>query len=101
VGELPSDAFYEVSVAYIHLGQTWHDDVPWTRDTSWTLSEHAYLKDLSDNDEFRWSVQVMRQTGTDAGGKPVGVPLSPQSEERLLIWKTADVGGPGPPPPLP
>jgi hypothetical protein len=101
VGELPADAFYVVSVAYLHLGETWFDDVPWTRDTSWTLSEHDYLKDLSDNDEYRWSVRVMRQTGTDAGGKPVGVPLSPSSEERLVIWKSQASGGPGAPPPPP
>jgi capsular exopolysaccharide synthesis family protein len=102
VGELPADAFYVVSVAYIHFGETWFDDVPWSKDTSWTLTEHTYLKDLSDNDEFRWSVQVVRQTGTDAGGKPTGVPLSPKSEERLVIWKTeGSGGGSGVPPPLP
>jgi hypothetical protein len=104
VGELPADAFYMVSVAYVHLGEIWFDDVPWSKDTSWTLTQHTYLRDLSDNDEFRWSVQVVRQTGTDDGGKPVGVPLSPKSEERLVIWKTEGSGGGSgstPPPPLP
>jgi hypothetical protein len=105
VGELSADAYYVVTVAYTHLGEIWFDDVPWIRATSWTLSEHTYLKDLSDNGEYLWSVQVMRQTGTDADGKPAGVPLSPKSEERSVIWKAESGGGGGsgstPPPPPP
>ncbi len=104
VGELPSGVFYEVIVAYIHLGETWYDEVPWIQDTSWTLSEHSYLLDLSDDGQFRWSVQVVRQTGADANGNPNGIPLSAPSEVRTLIWRWAPGGGaikPTIPPPLP
>jgi hypothetical protein len=104
VGELPSDASYEVIVAYMHLGETWYDEVPWIQDTSWTLSEHGYLLDLSDDGQFHWSVQVVRQTGVDANGNPTGIPLSPPSEVRTLIWRRASDGGVGTPtipPPLP
>lgn len=105
VGELPADAHYAITVAYFHLGETWNDEVPWTRDTSWTLSEHAYLLDLADNGWFEWSVQVMRQTGEDADGRPTGVPLSPPSESRLLVWNrsSGDGGGDSPEstPPVP
>jgi capsular polysaccharide biosynthesis protein len=106
-GTLAADAYYAITVSYSHLGETWFDDVPWTRNTSWTLTEHAYLQDLSDNGQYRWSVQVVRQTGTDANGKPTGVPLSAQSEVRLLTWRKESGGGGGgggastpvPPPP--
>ena len=100
VDKLPADAYYAISVAYSHEGATWYDDVPWTRNTSWALSEHRYLLDLSDDGQFRWSVQVVRQTGVDAGGKPTGLPLSAPSTVRTLIWRrTSPVGTPLPPPP--
>jgi capsular polysaccharide biosynthesis protein len=102
VGKLPVDSYYAVTVAYSHNGTTWYDDVPWTQDTSWTLSEHVYLLDLSEDGLFRWSVQVVRQTGLDAEGKPLGEPLGAPSEVRTLTWRRASSGG-GPtlPPPLP
>jgi hypothetical protein len=104
VGELPPDAYFVITVAYAHLGATWYDDVPWTQDTSWTLSEHSYLQDLSDDGRYQWSVQVMYQTGVGANGQPIGVPLSPPSEVRTLLWRRAGGGGGGPgnvPPPPP
>lgn len=101
VGELPLGAYYEVTVAYSRLGETWYDEVPWTQDTSWTLSDHGYLLDLSDDGQFRWSVQVVRQTGADANGNPTGIPLSPPSDVWTLIWRRAADGTPAVPPPLP
>lgn len=107
VAELPAGSYYAITVAYSHLGATWYDDVPWTRGTTWTLSEHSYLLDLSDDGQFQWSVQMVRPTGLDAGGRPVGEPLSAMSEVRTLTWRRASSGGgqtpPGTtlPPPLP
>jgi capsular polysaccharide biosynthesis protein/LysM repeat protein len=104
VQELPADGYYEVTVVYLHLGETWYDDVPWTRSTSWTLSEHNYLLELSDNGEFQWSVQVVRQTGVDAEGRPVGEALSGPSESRRLNWKQPSGGAgrtPAATPPVP
>jgi hypothetical protein len=105
VGELPPDAYYEIIVAYSHLAATWHDEVPWTQDTSWTLSEHRYLLDLSDDGQFQWSVQVVRQTGVEDDGTPVGVPLSSPSEVRTFLWRRTYGGGGKPPekntPPVP
>jgi len=99
---MPSDAYYAITVAYLHLGELWYDDVPWTRQTSWALSDHPYLQALSDDDWFRWSVQAMRQTGVDADGKPVGVALSPSSEVWTVRWMEAGGGGPATPlPPEP
>ena len=88
---LPGDGYYAITVAYSHSGEAWYDEVPWTRDTSWTLSEHDYLLDLSDDGWFRWSVQAMRQTGVDADGDSVGVALSPSSGVWALRWtRTGD-----------
>lgn len=92
---LPPDGYYAVSVAYYHFGQTWYDEVPWTQSTEWTLSDHGYLLDLSDNGEFRWSVQVVRQTGVDGDGRPVSLPLSTPSGVRTLFWRRPSEGGGG------
>jgi hypothetical protein len=96
VGTLAPDAYYVITVAYTPASapdQTWLDETPWIKDTQWALSEHSYLPGLSADDQFRWSVQVMRKTGTDAQGKPTGTPLSPMSEVRMLTWKAAAKGG--------
>jgi hypothetical protein len=89
VGQLPANVYYVITVAYSHFEETWYDETPWTKNTSWTLSEHRYLLDLSDDGQFRWSVQVMRQ--------PAGIAVSPMSEVRTLIWRT-EGGGPSKPP---
>lgn len=89
----PADAFYVITVSYLHEGSTWYDDIPWTRETSWRLSDHAYLPDLSDDGLLRWSVQVMRQTGQDPQGRPTGIPLSPGSFSSRLLWLRSNRGG--------
>lgn len=93
VGTLPPDVYYVPTLTYSHYGETWTDETPWTKDTSWIMSEHGYLLSLSDDDIYHWSVQVMRQTGVDASGRPVGYALSPMSAVRMLTWRA-----PGPSP---
>jgi hypothetical protein len=103
IGPLPEDVYYVIVVEYAHLGDTWYDETPWTKDISWRLSAHSYLLELSDDGIFAWSVQVMRQTDVDADGKPIGLGLSPSSEIRRLTWKRQSSGQtvptPAPPPP--
>jgi hypothetical protein len=99
VGQLEPDEYYVTTVAYHHLGETWYDETPWLKDTSWNLSDHGYLRDLSDDSQFRWAVQIMRRTGINAEGKPEGIARSPLSEVRTLIWQAASPGGGGTPPP--
>ena len=107
VGVLPRDAYYVITVAFYRLGEVWYDDTPWTEDTSWALGEHDYLLDLSDDGQFQWSVQVMRQTGLDNDGKPSGNVISMSSETWSLTWRRSagspslPVPPPTPPPPPP
>jgi hypothetical protein len=101
VGMLPPNAFYVVTLAYLHGVDTWYDDTPWTRDTSWAASEHKYLLDLSSDGRFHWSVQVMLRTGLDASGRPTGRPLSPASAVRTFSWVKAHGGATPPPFPTP
>jgi hypothetical protein len=107
VGTLGPSEFYQVTLAYTHSGATWYDEVPWTKNTQWMVSEHEYLLDLSDDGRFVWSVQVARQTGVDAAGKPTGSTVSPMSGQRAFTWSASSGGGgggggektPEPPPP--
>ena len=101
---LPPDGYYTITLAYYHLGQTWYDEVPWTQSTEWVLSDHSYLVELSDNAEFWWSVQVVRQTGVDAEGRSVGEALSESSATWTVNWKRPFHGGGSTPqgtPPVP
>jgi len=86
VGSLPSDAYYVPSLTFFHYGEKWTDETPWLKDCTWRLSDHAYLLTLSDDGVYRWSVRVMRKTGVDAQGRPVGVPVSPASEVWTFHW---------------
>jgi hypothetical protein len=100
VGALAADEYYAPVVEWQRFGEPVLDETPWVKETFWRMSDHRYLLDYSDNSEFRWSVQVMRRTGTDDQGRPVGTPRSPMSEVRTLVWKRqGDSGGGGPPPP--
>lgn len=93
VGQLAPNEYYVPTVFYLHLGETWYDDTPWLKETSWTLSDHAYLPGLSDNGEFQWAVRVIRRTGINAEGKPEGTAISPMSQVRRLIWRPPSSGG--------
>jgi hypothetical protein len=87
VHDLPDDAYYVPTVAFSHNGEMWVDDTPWLRVDTWTLSQHAYLPQLSDDGLFHWSVRVMRQTGVDPKtGRPVGIALSAPSEVWTFRW---------------
>ena len=100
---LPADGYYVIMVVYSHRGETWYDEVPWTQNTQWLASEHEYLLGLSDDGRFVWSVQVVRQTGVDAAGRPKGTEVSPMSDQRTFTWTASGGGGggntPEPPPP--
>jgi hypothetical protein len=99
---LAPNEYYVPTVAYSPVSdpsQTWYDDTPWTKETSWQMSDNRYLLSLSADGEFRWAVRVMRRTGIDAEGKPEGTAVSPMSEVRMLTWKTAS--GPEATPGLP
>jgi hypothetical protein len=98
VGQLPSDGYYEVVLTFTPASdpsQTWTDETPWVKEARWSLNEHDYLPGLSADEQFRWSVRVMRQTGTNAQGRPTGTALSPASETRTLIWRRPSEGGGG------
>jgi hypothetical protein len=95
VGSLAPDEYYVPTVAYQRYGETWYDETPWTKETTWALSDHRYLLDLSDNGEYRWAVRVMRRTGVNAEGRPEGTPRSPLSEVRALTWRRSGGSGDG------
>ena len=100
VGILPENVYYVITVTYSRFGETWKDETPWTKEISWALSDHDYLVDLSDDGLFQWSVQIMRQTGVNAEGKPTGIAISPSSETWSLTWQGSG-GSPSPPTPVP
>lgn len=99
VGQLAQDEYYVPTVAWQRWGSPTFDETPWVKDTRWVMSEHDWLLAYSDDGEFRWSVQVMRRTGTDDKGRPVGTPRGPMSDVRTLFWNRKGDSGGGPPPP--
>jgi hypothetical protein len=91
VGELAEDEYY-----HVHLErrprtaqEPWYGDYVYTRDTEF-WAEGAFLAPFHPPQEHGhgvvyWWVRVVRQTGEDQNGKPIGIDISPYSEERTLI----------------
>jgi hypothetical protein len=90
VGDLAEDEYY-----HLHLErrprtpqEPWYGDYVYTKDTQF-LAEGAFLAPFHPSEEHGqgvvyWWVRVVRKTGEDTNGKPVGVDISPSSEERTL-----------------
>jgi hypothetical protein len=91
VGELAEDEYY-----HLHMerrpqteGQEWYGDYVYTKDTEYR-AEGAFLDPFhppqaQGQGVVYWWVRVVRKTGEDANGKPIGIDISPYSEQRTLI----------------
>jgi hypothetical protein len=98
VGKLASDEYY-----HLHLerrpeaeGQDWYGDYVYTKDTQF-LAEGAFLAPFHQPYEYGevavyWWVRVVRKTGEDKNGKPLGVDIGELSEERTLILEPKPEG---------
>jgi hypothetical protein len=91
VGTLAEDEYY-----HLHLerrpegvGQDWYGDYVYTKNTQY-LAEGAFLDPFHPPEEYGqgtvyWWVRVVRKTGEDDSGKPVGMDIGEYSGERTLI----------------
>jgi hypothetical protein len=98
VGELADDEYY-----HLHLErrpqtatQPWWGDYVFLKDTEYVL-QGSFLAPFHYSSEHGqavvyWWVKVVRKTGEDDDGKPVGVDLSMPSEERTLILEPKPEG---------
>lgn len=98
VGELAEDQYYHLHVERRPQtgGQTWYGDYVYTKETEHLL-ERAFLAPFHlsaehDRAVVFWWVRVVRQTGVDENGKPVGVDIGASSEERTLLLDTRSEG---------
>lgn len=91
VGELAEDEYY-----HVHLerrpraeGEEWYGDYVYTKDTQF-VADAPFLAPFHPPTSSRegvvyWWVRVVRKTGEDDAGKPIGVDIGAPSEERTLI----------------
>jgi hypothetical protein len=91
VGELAEDEFY-----HVHLerppkteAEQWYGDYVYTKDTEF-LAEGAFLAPFhlpaeQGHGVVYWWVRVVRKTGEDANGKPIGIDIGAPSEKRTFI----------------
>jgi hypothetical protein len=90
VGELAPDEYYRLELERPPQTkvQKWYGDYVFTKDTSF-LVRGAFLAPFhlpAEQGQARvyWSVRVVRQTGVDESGKPIGVDISQPSEKRTF-----------------
>jgi len=77
VGELGPEGYYALEITFPHEEATWQDGA-WVKETTWTVPNY-FGYPHSSTGRYEWRVTVMQRTGTDAAGKPIGQPISPQS----------------------
>lgn len=99
VGKLAEDEYY-----HLHLerrpageGQEWYGDYVYTKESEYWV-EAAFLSPFHPPEgleaaEVYWWVRVVRKTGEDENGKPIGVDIGAPSEERTLILDPKPKGG--------
>jgi hypothetical protein len=91
VGDLAEDEYYCVRLdAYRESDQSpWYGDYVFTKDSSF-LAGDAFLAPFHPPESqgranVYWWVSVVRKTGEDQAGKPVGVEISPPSDKWLFV----------------
>ena len=83
VQELAKDEYYAVLVEYDY-GEATNDVTFTTQETQITLPETLYR--TPNCGVFNWQVTLMRQTGVDEAGQPVGVPIGYNSLYWYVQW---------------
>jgi len=90
-GDLAEDEYYHVHMERRPrtAEEPWYGDYVYTKDTQF-LAERDFLAPFHPAQEHGhgivyWWVRVVRKTGEDKNGKPIGIDISPSSEERTLI----------------
>jgi len=78
VKELGPDEYYMVGIIFSHEEATWYDG-GWVKETTWTVPNY-FGPPHSSTGLYNWSVIVMKRTGTDANGNPIGEPISYKSQ---------------------
>jgi LysM repeat protein len=94
VGALRSNEAYAVTVEDVTEGGN-RKLVAYVTDTSYVVTS-AFRPTSTTPHVIRWSIQPVRQTGTDSQGKPIWAPNGAVSTPRVLIW--SGVGGVTPTP---
>jgi hypothetical protein len=91
VGRLGMDEYYHVHLdAYLETnGEHWYGDYVYTKDTQY-LAEGSFLAPFHPSARqgraiVHWWVRVVRKTGEDEHGKPLGVDISQPSERRSFV----------------
>lgn len=86
VKELAEDEYYEILVDY-YVRENQPKVRFTTRETRLELPTELYSTPTCRF--YNWQVQLLRQTGVDSNGDPVGEPVSFRSLYRYLWWQTA------------
>lgn len=94
VGDLTEDEYYCVHLdAYRESDRApWYGDYAFTKDSSFLVGD-AFLApfhppQLQGRAMVYWWVSIVRKTGQDQSGKPVGVEISPPSAKRLFVTES-------------
>jgi protein phosphatase len=92
VGTLGPDDHYVVLTEFPRADQVWRDEQQ-TRETELVLP--AYLFDLATGArEFTWRVVVWRNTRRTPDNHLTGIPVSPESMPRRMVWLAETVPAP-------
>jgi hypothetical protein len=94
VGDLEEDEYYHLHLDAVRevTGEPWYGDYIFTKETSYR-AEEKFLEPFhppaaQGRAVVTWWVRVVRKTGVDENGKPLGVDISAPSEKRTFITQS-------------
>lgn len=94
VGELDEDEYYHLHLDGVRevTGEPWYGDYVYTKETSYRAEEDFLAPFHPPEEQGRgvvsWWVRVVRKTGEDQDGKPVGVDVGSPSEKLTFITES-------------
>ncbi len=86
VGILDPEEYYVVRFERLRgptVTQSW---IEWLKATSWRIPPNVRDPEQTKGQLYRWSVVVMRHTGTEKDNSWTGLPLSNPSQARRFLW---------------
>ncbi|NOZ06195.1 MAG: LysM peptidoglycan-binding domain-containing protein [Chloroflexi bacterium] len=86
VGILDPEEYYVVRLERLRGPAATQSWMKWLKTTSWRVSPDLRDPEQTKGQLYRWSVVVMRHTGTEKDSSWTGLPLSNPSPTRRFLW---------------
>ncbi len=83
---LTESEWYMISLQYTGRDGKPAEQVGWSREARWTVSQEWWNEAFPNARTFQWQVTATRIEGVDPFASPSRIPISPPSSARTFVW---------------